>query len=175
MAMTPAGWEIERRERTMGEKTDDSLPVIRDVYTYLCVHDAAAALDFYTRLFGAEEVMRLTDQQGRVAHAELRLGPVLLMLVDEHPEYGIRGPLAFGGTGTTIHLHVDDVDTLTARARTAGATVLREPADYGHGERQSRLRDPFGHEWLLGHELEAVTPDEIKRRFEAEQRERVGS
>ena len=97
------------------------------------------------------------------------------MLVDEHPEYGIRGPLAFGGTGTTIHLHVDDVDTLTARARAAGATVLREPTDYGHGERQSRLRDPFGHEWLLGHELEAVTPEEIKRRFETEQRERVGS
>jgi len=69
---------------------------------------------------------------------ELKLGPVLVMLVDEHPEYGIRSPLAFGGTGTTIHLHVDDVDTLTARAREAGATVLREAADYGHGERQSR-------------------------------------
>ncbi len=159
----------------MNEKAADSLPVIREVYPYLCVHDAAAALDFYTRVFGAEEVMRLTDQQGRVAHAELRLGPALLMLVDEHPEYGIRGPLTFGGTGTTIHLHVDDVDTLTDRARTAGATVLREPTDYGHGERQSRIRDPFGHEWLLGHELEAVTPEEIKRRFETEQRERVGS
>lgn len=159
----------------MSEKTDDSLPVIRDVYPYLCVHDAAAALEFYTGLFGAEEVMRLTDERGRVAHAELRLGPVLLMLVDEHPEYGIRGPLTFGGTGTTIHLHVDDVDTLTARARAAGATVLREPTDYGHGERQSRLRDPFGHEWLLGHELEAVTPEEIKRRFETEQQERIGA
>jgi PhnB protein len=159
----------------MTQKAADSLPVIRDVYPYLCVHDAAAALDFYTRLFGAEEVLRLTDQSGRVAHAELKLGPVLVMLVDEHPEYGIRSPLAFGGTGMTIHLHVDDVDTLTARARAAGATVLREPADYGHGERQSRLRDPFGHEWLLGHELEAVSPEEIKRRFEAELREGIGS
>ncbi len=159
----------------MSEKAADSLPVIRDVYPYLCVHDAAAALDFYTRVFGAEEVMRLTDQQGRVAHAELRLGPALLMLVDEHPEYGIRGPLTFGGTGTTIHLHVDDVDTLTDRARTAGAPVLREPTDYGHGERQSRVRDPFGHEWLLGHGLEAVTPEQIKPRFETEQQERVGS
>ena len=88
------------------------------------------------------------------------------MLVDEHPEYGIRSPLAFGGTGTTLHLHVNDVDELTARARDAGAVVLREPADQGHGERQSRLRDPFGHEWLLGHELEAISPEEIKRRFE---------
>lgn len=92
------------------------------------------------------------------------------MIVDEHPEYGIRSPLAFGGTGTTIHLHVDDVDTLTARAREAGSTVLREPADQGHGERQSRVRDPFGHEWLLGQELEVVSAEEIRRRFEAEQR-----
>lgn len=71
------------------------------------------------------EVLRLIDQSGRLAHPELTLGPVLVMLVDEHPEYGIRSPLAFGGTGTTIHLHGDDVDTLTARAREAGATVLR--------------------------------------------------
>ena len=154
----------------MPENTADSLPQIRDVYPYLCVHDAAAALEFYTRIFGAEELLRLTDRDGRVAHAELRLGPIVLMLVDEHPAYGIRSPLAFGGTGMTLHLHVDDVDTLTERARQAGATVLREPTDYGHGERQSRLRDPFGHEWLLGHELEAVAPEEIKRRFELEQR-----
>lgn len=159
----------------MTQKAADSPPVIRDVYPYLCVRDAAAALSFYTRLFGAEEVLRLTDQSGRVAHAEMMLGPLLVMLVDEHPEYGIRSPEAFGGSGTTIHLHVDNVDTLTARAREAGATVLREPTDYGHGERQSRLRDPFGHEWLLGHELETVSAEEIKRRFEAEQKERVGS
>jgi len=144
------------------------LPLIRDVYPYLCVRDAAAAIAFYTRIFGAEELLRLTDPSGRIGHAELKLGPLVIMLVDEHPEYGIRSPLAFGGTGTTLHLHVDDVDTLTARAREAGATVLREPEDFGHGERQSRLRDPFGHEWLLGHELEAISPEEIKRRFEEE-------
>ncbi|MBA2457512.1 MAG: VOC family protein [Gemmatimonadales bacterium] len=144
------------------------LPVIRDVYPYLCVRDAAAAIAFYTRIFGAEELLRLTDSSGRIGHAELKLGPLVIMLVDEHPEYGIRSPLAFGGTGTTLHLHVDDVDTLTARAREAGATVLREPEDFGHGERQSRLRDPFGHEWLLGHELEAISPEEIKRRYEEE-------
>ena len=153
----------------MTEKVATPVPVIREVYTYLCVHAAAAAIEFYTRVFGAEELLRLTEQGGRIAHAELKLGPAVLMLADEFPEYGIQSPLAFGGTGTTLHLHVDDVDTLTARAREAGATVLREPADQGHGERQSRLRDPFGHEWLLGQELEAVSPEEIKRRFEAEQ------
>jgi PhnB protein len=154
----------------MSESAAGGVPVIRDVYPYLCVRDAAAALDFYTRVFGAEELLRLTDAGGRIAHAELRLGPVMVMLVDEHPEYGIRSPLAFGGTGLTLHLHVDDVDTLTARARNAGAPVLREPEDHGHGERQSRVRDPFGHEWLLGHELEALSSEEIKQRFEAEQR-----
>jgi PhnB protein len=153
----------------MSENASNTAPVIREVYPYLCVRDAAAAIEFYSRVFAAQEVLRLTDASGRIAHAELKLGPALVMLVDEHPEYGIRSPLAFGGTGTTLHLHVNDVDTLTARAREAGATVLREPADQGHGERQSRLRDPFGHEWLLGHELEAVSPEEIKRRFEAEQ------
>ncbi len=144
--------------------------VIREVFPYLCVRDASAALDFYRRVFGAEELLRLTDAAGRVAHAELRLGPAVLMVVDEHPEHGIRSPLAFGGTGTTLHLHVDDVDALTARARDAGATVLREPEDHGHGERQSRVRDPFGHEWLLGHELEALTSEAIKARFDATQR-----
>jgi PhnB protein len=140
----------------MPENTVNRMPVIRDVFPYLCVRGAAAAIEFYTRIFGAEEVMRFTDSSGRIAHAELKLGPAVIMLADEHPEYGIRSPLALGGTATTLHLHVDDVDLLTARAREAGATVLREPSDQSHGERQSRLRDPFGHEWLLGHELEAL-------------------
>ena len=80
----------------MIEKDAKSRPVIRDVYPYLCARDAAAALDFYHRIFGAEEVLRLTESNGRIAHAELRLGPCLVMLADEHPEYGIlsRGTLS---------------------------------------------------------------------------------
>lgn len=123
---------------------------VREVYLYLIVRGADAAIAFYTRVFGARENNRITDDAGRVAHAELWLGPVLVMLADEFPEHGIRSPLAFGGTGTTIHLHVDDVDALTRRAVDAGAVVTRAPADQPHGERQSRFRDPFGHEWLLG-------------------------
>jgi PhnB protein len=153
----------------MSQYAGSPVPVIREVYPYLCVRNATAAIEFYTSVFGAEEVLRLTAADGRIAHAEIRLGPAVVMLVDEHPEYGIQSPLAFGGTGTTLHLHVDNVDTLTARAHEAGAVILREPADQGHGERQSRLRDPFGHEWLLGHELEALSAEEIKRRFEADQ------
>jgi PhnB protein len=146
----------------------DAAPVIYEVFPYLHVRDGAAAIDFYRQVFGAKEVMRLAYPDGRIAHAELKLGPVTLMLADEHPDYGVRSPLAFGGTGSSMHLHVDDVDRLARRAVEAGATMVREPADEGHGERQCRIRDPFGHEWLLGHEIENVSSDEIRRRFEAE-------
>lgn len=132
---------------------DHTRPVIHEVFTYLIVDDGAAAIDFYTRIFGARETMRMQEPGGRVGHAELQLGPATLMLADAHPELGIRSPLAFGGTGTRIHLHVDDVDALTRRAAEAGATVVHPPTDHDHGERQSRIRDPFGHEWLLGHPI----------------------
>ena len=126
---------------------------IREFFPYLCVRGAAEAIAFYSRVFGAREGMRLTGPDGRVAHADMELGPVTLMLADEHPEGGFLSPLSLGGTGTRFHLHVDDVDELARRAVEAGATLLREPADQEHGERQCLLRDPFGHEWLLGHEI----------------------
>jgi uncharacterized glyoxalase superfamily protein PhnB len=144
------------------------MTIIREVFPYLHVRDAAAALDFYARVFGAEETFRLADASGRVGHAEMRFGPMTIMLADEHPELGLLGPLAHGGTGTTLHLHVDDVDALAARAAEAGATLVRPPADHSHGERQCRLRDPFGHEWLLGHEIESVSREEMQRRIDAE-------
>lgn len=109
--------------------------VIHELFPYLCVRGAASAIDFYTQVFDAEETLRMTAPDGRVGHAELKLGPATLMLADEYPEYGIRSQLK-------------------ARAVAAGATVLREPADQEHGERQCRIRDPFGHEWLLGHQIE---------------------
>jgi len=130
------------------------MSAIREVYPYLIVGDAEAAIAFYHQVFGAEETLRVPDtEHGRVGHAELRLGPATIMLADEYPELGLRSPAAFGGTGMTLHLHVDDVDTLARRAVLAGATMVREPTDYDHGERQCRVRDPFGHEWLLGQQI----------------------
>jgi uncharacterized glyoxalase superfamily protein PhnB len=130
------------------------VPDILQVYPYLVVRGAAAAIEFYRDVFGAEEVLRMADEDGlRIGHAEVRLGPITIMLADEYPELGILSPSAFGGTGLTLHLHVGDVDTLAERAIAAGATMVREPEDYDHGERQCRLRDPFGHEWLLGHDI----------------------
>ena len=128
-------------------------PLIREVFPYLHVRGGAAAIDFYKRVFGAEEISRFAEPSGKVGHAELKLGPMTVMLADEFPDLGIRSPLAYGGTGTTIHLHVDNVDELGRRAVEAGATMVMEPADQSHGERQCRIRDPFGHEWLLGHEI----------------------
>lgn len=145
-------------------------PSIHEVFIYLIVRGGVDAIDFYARVFGATETFRLQEPGGgRVGHAELRLGPVTVMLADEHPEAGILSPLAFGGTGTRIHLHVDDVDVLAARAVDAGAVILFGPEDQAHGERQCRLRDPWGHEWLLGHPVgEPLSNDEIQRRYQEE-------
>jgi uncharacterized glyoxalase superfamily protein PhnB len=134
------------------------MPAIREVFPYLIVPDAAAAIEFYREVFGAEERLRLPDaEKGRIGHAELTLGPATIMLADEYPELAIRSPVAFGGTGLRMHLHVDDVDALAARAVRAGATIVSEPKDYEHGERQCRVRDPFGHEWLLGQDITGAT------------------
>ncbi|HET7424231.1 MAG TPA: VOC family protein [Gemmatimonadales bacterium] len=130
------------------------MPHIREASPYLIVRGAAGAMNFYRTVFGADEIFRMTDADtGRIGHAELRVGPMTIMLADEYPELGILSPLAHGGTGTALHLHVDDVDLLAADAVQAGATMVRAPADCDHGERQCRIRDPFGHEWLLGHDL----------------------
>ncbi len=143
-------------------------PVIHEVFPYLIVRGGAAAIEFYKRVFGAEEIFKLAEPLGKVGHAELRFGPATVMVADEYPELGLRSPEAFGGTGSRIHLHVDDVDALAERAVAAGATIIMPPTDQSHGERQCRLRDPFGHEWLLGHEIEEVSREEMERRFAAE-------
>jgi PhnB protein len=152
--------------RTTSENT------IHEVFPYLCVRGGNAAIEFYTRVFGAKETLRIPGSDGRIGHAQLAFGPATIMLADEHPEIGIRSPLAFGGTGIRIHLHVDNVDSLAKRAADAGATILMPPTDQPHGERQCRLRDPFGHEWLLGHEVEKVSPAEMQRRYQAEHRQK---
>lgn len=149
----------------MSDSTNPPGTPVTEVYPYLCVRGAEAAIAFYTRVFGARETFRIPMPDGRVGHAQLQLGPVTLMLADEFPESGLRSPLAYGGTGTTLHLHVENVDALARHAVAAGAVITMQPTDQPHGERQCRLRDPFGHEWLLGHEVEPVSPEEMQRRY----------
>jgi uncharacterized glyoxalase superfamily protein PhnB len=140
---------------------------IHELFAYLRVRDAAAAIDFYVRAFGAREKFRLAEPSGRVGHAELDFGGTTLMLSDEYPELGITGPQAVGGTTMAIHLHVDDADALIRRAAAAGATVVREPRDQFYGERSGTVRDPFGHEWNIGHHIEDVSTEEMQRRYDA--------
>jgi PhnB protein len=140
---------------------------IHEVYPYLRVHNAAEAIHFYARAFDAKELLRLTEPNGRIGHAELKLGPTTVMLADEYPEKGIRGPRSLGGTTFSIHLHVEDVDQAYAQALSAGATVVRPLQDQFYGERSGTVRDPFGHEWLLGGQIENVTPEEMQRRYTA--------
>lgn len=142
-------------------------PVIHEVFAYLCVRDTAAAIEFYRRAFGTTERFRLTEPSGRIGHAELQLGPAVLMLCDEFPEYGIRAPSDEASRPFVIHLHVDNADAMAERAIAAGASMIREPADAFYGERGCRIRDPFGHEWLLGHSIEDVSPEEMQRRYTA--------
>ena len=151
----------------MSEKTPASGSEIKEVFPYLRVKGTAAAIEFYSRAFGAEEQFRLAEPGGRVGHAQLSLGGITLMLSDEYPEHGIVGPQSIGGAGSAIHLHVTNADAVAARAVEAGATMVREPADQFYGERSCTVRDPFGHEWLLGHEIEKGTPEEMQRRFNA--------
>ncbi|NND97828.1 MAG: VOC family protein [Pirellulaceae bacterium] len=140
---------------------------ILDAFPYLRVRDASKAIEFYKSVFGATESFRLSEPGGRIGHAELKFGNCTVMVSDEYPEYGIQGPEAFGGTGSSVHLHVENVDAMTNAAVQAGATLVMEPKDQFYGERAAKVRDPFGHEWLLGSSIEDVAPEEMQRRFTA--------
>lgn len=137
---------------------------IHEVFAYLCVSDSAAAIDFYARAFGATEIFRLTEPSGRIGHAEIQLGPAVLMICDPFPEYGMNPPQTGAQPPMRIHLHVDDADAMIARALAAGARALGEVSDAFYGERSGRVIDPFGHVWLIGHSIEAVSPEEMQRR-----------
>ena len=138
---------------------------IHQLFAYIRVKNATAAIDFYKRAFGATEKFRLAEPSGRIGHAELDFGGTTLMLSDEYPEFGITGPESIGGTSFTIHLHVDDADELIRRAVAAGATVIRPAQDQFYGERSGSVRDPFGHDWNIGHHLEDVSTAEMQQRY----------
>jgi PhnB protein len=143
-------------------------PVIKEMFPYLRVRNAEAALAYYQKVFGATLTMRLDEPgTGRIGHAELAMGPSVLMVSDEYPEHGIVGPQSIGGTSVSIHLHVDHADAVLARAVEEGGTLVRPAQDFFYGERGGTVRDPFGHEWLVGHQIEEVSAEEMQRRYDA--------
>ena len=137
------------------------------VTPYLIVADAAKAIDFYTRAFGAQELMRFGDPDGKIMHAELRIGDSRIMLADEAPQMGYRGPLALGGSATSIMLYVHDVDRVFNRAIEAGAREQQALKDQFYGDRSGTLTDPFGHVWTIATHVEDVSEEEMRRRMEA--------
>jgi PhnB protein len=138
------------------------------VTPYLAVRQAADAIEFYRRAFGAKERMRMVAPDGKVGHAELTIGDAVIMLADEYPDMDFRSPEAYGGSSVTLHLYVKDVDASFRKATEAGAKPLREVKDQFYGDRSGTLRDPFGHVWHVATHKEDVSPEEIDRRAQAE-------
>jgi PhnB protein len=136
------------------------------VTPYMIVKGAAQALDFYKKAFGATELMRFPGPDGKVGHAEIRIGDSAIMLADEHPDMGARSPQSFGGSPVSILLYVKDVDTMAKQAIAAGAKVLKPVQDQFYGDRSGTFTDPFGHIWTIATHKEDVTPEEMQRRMQ---------
>jgi PhnB protein len=133
----------------------------------LTVNDAAAAIDFYRRAFGAEERYQLVDpESGKIGHAELTINGALVMLAEEYPQFN-KSPRTLGGTAVKLGLMSANAKNDFERAVQAGAEVLRPLTDEFYGHRSGTLRDPFGHEWHIAQELEKISPQEMQRRWNA--------
>ena len=132
---------------------------------YLTVRDAAKAIEFYQRAFGAAERGRLPMPDGKVGHAELMIGNSIVMMADEFPDYGSHSPQTLNGTTVGLALYVEDVDAAFARAGAAGATIKEPGTDKCWGDRSGTLMDPFGHRWMLLTHREDVSLEEMKNRM----------
>ena len=135
---------------------------------YLVCKGAAKAIEFSTRAFGAKESVRMPGPEGRIMHAEVKIGDSMLMLADENPERGAVAPPA--GTlarSASIMLYTEDVDATFKRALDLGASSIQTPTDMFWGDRMGNLMDPFGHQWAIATHKEDVTPDEMQKRMQA--------
>jgi len=137
------------------------------VTPYLTVDDAAAAIDFYKKAFGAKERERMEAPDGSIGHAELAIGDSVVMLSDPFPQGSTRSPKELGGTTGSIMMYVQDVDAVVARALDAGATLAMEVADQFWGDRFGTVTDPFGHVWSIATHIEDVPPEEMAERAKA--------
>ncbi len=133
---------------------------------YICCQNAPKAIEFYKTVFGARETMRLAEPSGKIGHAEVEIGGSMLMISDEYPDHDALSPASIGGTPVKLHLYVDDADAVVARAVTAGAKVIRPLEDQFYGDRSGTIRDPFGHVWFVSMRKEAITAEEVQRRYD---------
>jgi PhnB protein len=157
----PANKAVARK----AAKKVQAIPKGYNVITpYLAIRGAAAAIEFYTRAFGAKEVMRMPGPQGRLGHAEVRIGDSKVMLSDESEQMNFLGPQARGGSPVHIHLYVKDVDATVAKALALGAKVVRTVQDMFYGDRTGSIEDPFGHFWHVSTHKRDVSMAEMKRK-----------
>jgi PhnB protein len=133
---------------------------------YLIISGAAAAIDFYKKAFGATELFRM-EHEGKIGHAEMKIGDSTFMMADEHPEGGYTSPSTIGATPVSLMLYVENVDEVFPRAIDAGATSIRPVEDQFHGDRSGTLKDPFGHVWTVATHVEDLTPEEMEHRAAA--------
>ncbi len=134
---------------------------------YLAVKDAPAAIEFYKKVLGAIEFVRLVGPDGKIGHAEIRIGNAAIFLSDEYPDFGSVSPQTLGGSAVKINLYVENVDEVAARAVAAGAKVIQPVQDQFYGERSGQFEDPFGYTWILSSVIEEVSAAEMQKRFDA--------
>jgi PhnB protein len=137
------------------------------VTPYLVTANADKAIEFYKEAFGARELFRLPSPDGKVMHAEIKIGDSQVMLSDECPDWDALGPLTRGGTTVSIVLYVEDVDAVVNRAIAAGAKAVMPVTDQFWGDRMGTVIDPFGHKWSIATHIEDVSPEEMKTRAAA--------
>jgi PhnB protein len=137
------------------------------VTPYLIIRGAARALEFYKKAFGATELLRFPGPDGKIGHAEIKIGEGMVMLADESPAMGHKSPQTLGGTPVSLMFYVPDVDARFAKALAAGATVVNPLKDQFYGDRSGTLTDPFGHVWTIATHTEDVSGEEMQRRMAA--------
>lgn len=148
-------------------KQFESMPqAASSLIPYLCYRDAAAAIDFYKRAFGATELMRLAEPSGKIGHAELQIGDVIFMMSDEYPDYDAISAETLGGSPIKLHLYVPDVDQFAQRAVAEGAIVTRPIEDQSYGDRAGQLKDPFGYTWMVATHKQDVSAADMQKGFD---------
>ena len=137
------------------------------VTPYLIINGAASAIEFYQKAFGATELFRFPTPDGKIGHAEIKIGDSPIMLADEFAEMGYKGPQALGGSPVSLMIYLEDVDTVFNRAVEAGASVKEAVQDKFYGDRTGTLTDPFGHVWHVSTHKEDVSMEEMEKRAKA--------
>jgi PhnB protein len=145
------------------------------VTPYLFVRSAASAMDFYKSVFGASEIVRMAGSNGKIMHAELRIGDSIVMLADENPPTGVMSPQTVGGFSVGLHVYVENVDAVIQKAVENGAKLLRPIKNQFYGDRSGSLLDPFGHMWSVATHVEDVSPEEMRKRMTAAMSQSAGS